>query len=65
MATDEKLDFLLYEMQSMKANMQSMEANVTKDIADLKSDLSYVKQKVTGIEMTLENETNQNIKLLA
>lgn len=28
-------------------------------------DLQAVKQKVTGIELTLENETNRNIKLLA
>ena len=29
------------------------------------SDMQELKQRVTGIEITLENETNKNIKLLA
>lgn len=29
------------------------------------SDMQELKQRVTGIEVTLENETNKNIKLLA
>lgn len=67
MTIDEKLDFLLSEMQSIKANMHSMEANMSTkdDIAEIKSELSTVKQKVTSIEMTIENEMQVNIMRVA
>lgn len=35
------------------------------DVAVLKHDMKSVKQRVTAIELTLENETNHNIQLLA
>lgn len=35
------------------------------DIKEVKERLSNVEQRVTDLQLTLENETNQNIKLLA
>lgn len=38
---------------------------VKDDIKEVKERLSNVEQRVTDLQLTLENETNQNIKLLA
>lgn len=35
------------------------------DVETLRNDMEIIKQKTTGLEMTLENETNHNIQLLA
>ena len=35
------------------------------DVHALQDDMQVVKQKVTNLELTLENETNHNIQLLA
>lgn len=54
MTDSEKLDMLLSEMLGMKS-----------DIQGLKSDMQNMKQKVSNIELTLEGETNPNIKVIA
>ncbi len=63
------------EMQEMKADIQNMKTdiqnmkdemqNMKADIQNMNDNLYVVNQKVTAIEMTLENETNHNIQLLA
>lgn len=35
------------------------------DIQDMKTDIRDLKSRVSGIEMTLENETNRNIRIIA
>ena len=35
------------------------------EVSDLKGDLSSLKQKIISIEITLENETNRNIEIIA
>ena len=50
----EKLDLLLADMQNMKSDMQNV-----------KNDLQEVKQKVTNIDLTLENEIRVNIRRVA
>ena len=35
------------------------------DMQDMKTDIRYLKSRVSGIEMTLENETNRNIRIIA
>lgn len=54
MTDNEILQALYLDMQEMKADMQEM-----------KADISELKSKVNSIEMTVENETNRNIKLIA
>lgn len=54
MTDRELLQALFDDMKSMKSDMQSM-----------KSDIQSLNQKVTKIEMTLENNTNHNIQLIA
>lgn len=49
-----KLDLILSEIQVMKTDMQSMQ-----------TDIQELKRRTTSIELTLENETNPNIKAIA
>lgn len=35
------------------------------DMQDIKTDIRDLKGRVSGIEMTLENETNRNIRIIA
>lgn len=54
MTENEMLQAIYSDMQNMKNDMQEMKT----DIRDLKS-------RVSSIEMTLENETNRNIRIIA
>ena len=54
MKDSEKLDLILSEIQGMKAEMQGMKAEIKK-----------LSDRVTGIEIHLENETDNSIQLLA
>lgn len=49
------------EVQNVKSEVQ----NLKSEVQNLKSEVQTVKQKVANIELTLENETNHNIQLLA
>lgn len=48
-------------LEALYNNMQTL----NNDVQTLKNDMQTVKQKVTSLELTLENETNHNIQLLA
>ncbi|MCH5251200.1 MAG: hypothetical protein J1E98_14785 [Lachnospiraceae bacterium] len=48
-------------MQDMKESMKNMEY----EMHDLKYDVKDLRQRVTNVELTLENDTNRNIQLLA
>lgn len=52
-------------LQAIDKMMDQKIQPIEKNIADLQSDMQVVKQKVTLLEVTLENETNHNIQLLA
>lgn len=54
MTENEKLDLLLSKMQDMNSEMQ-----------DMKSEMQEIKRRTTNIELTLENEVNRNIQILA
>ncbi len=54
MTDSEKLDLILSEMQIMKGDMDTM-----------KSGIQETTQKVTGIELHLENVTDRNIQIIA
>ena len=61
MTDGEKLDLILSELQGVKNNMQSMES----EQQSMKSEMQKLNQKVTGIEVHLENVTDRNIRLIA
>lgn len=54
MTDSEKLDLILAEMQSMKTEMQTM-----------KTDMQDMKQKITKIDLVIENEVRVNIQRVA
>ena len=49
------------EMQGMKTEMQDMKA----EIQDIRTDLEEVKDKVTKIDLTIDNEIRVNIQRVA
>lgn len=48
-------------LQAIYSDMQNMKT----DIQDMKTDIRDLKGRVSSIEMTLENETNRNIRIIA
>lgn len=48
-------------LQAIYSDMQDMKT----DIQDMKTDIRDLKSRVSSIEMTLENETNRNIRIIA
>lgn len=54
MTDSEKMDLILLGMQDIKSEIQ-----------DIKSEMQELRRRETNIELTLENETNRNIQLLA
>ena len=48
-------------LQAIYSDMQDMKT----DIQDIKTDIRDLKSRVSSIEMTLENETNRNIRIIA
>lgn len=75
MTDSELLQALYTDMQEMKTDMremktdtQAMKADIQAtqtDMQAMKADIQETKMRVTGIEISLENETNRNIRLLA
>lgn len=61
MTDSEKIDLILTGMQDMKAEMQDMKA----EIQDIRTDLEEVKDKVTKIDLTIDNEIRVNIQRVA
>ena len=56
------------DMQTVKADIQSMKTdmNIMKaDILNMNDRVEKLEQRVTSVELTLENVTNHNIQLLA
>ena len=52
---------LVNDMQGLKEEVRTLK----KEVQVLKDDVQILKQRVTNIELTLENETNRHIQLLA
>jgi len=56
------------EVGTLKSDVSTLKSEmkeVKSDICMLKSDVSSLKDRVTSLEMTLENETNRNIRVIA
>ena len=61
MTENEMLQAIYLDMQDMKTDIQDMKT----DMQDIKTDIRDLKSRVSSIEMTLENETNRNIRIIA
>ena len=64
MTNTELLQALYDDMQTVKENVSSLDRRVSsleKDIAKIPS----LEKKINEISLTLENETNRNIKIIA
>lgn len=57
----EKVQVLDDDMQMMKSDMQTVKA----DLQTVKTDLTGVVKRLRRVELTLKNETNRNIKIIA
>lgn len=56
------------DMQNMKSDMKEMKTDMQgmkTDMQGMKTDIQDLKGRVSSIEMTLENETNRNIRIIA
>lgn len=56
------------DMQNMKTDMQNMKSDMKEmktDMQGMKTDIQDLRGRVSSIEMTLENETNRNIRIIA
>ncbi|MCM1161977.1 MAG: hypothetical protein NC412_12225 [Roseburia sp.] len=68
MSDSEKLDLILSDMQGMKSEIHDMKDDMQgmkSEIHDMKDDMQEVKQKVSKIDLTLENEIRVNIQRVA
>lgn len=68
MTDSAKLDLLLSEMQGMKNEMQGMKEDIhglKNEMQEVKSDLKDVKQKVSKMNLILDNEIRVNIQRVA
>lgn len=52
-------------LENRVANLESSMTILKNDVSGLKNDVSGLKNDVTNIKMTLENETNRNIRIIA
>lgn len=57
----ENVQVLKEDVQGLKEDVQGLK----EDVQVLKEDVQSVKERVTLFEITLENETNRNIQLIA
>lgn len=48
----------------MKTDIQNVK-DETKQISEMKTDIQKMKNEIREISLTLENETNRNIKIIA
>lgn len=56
------------DITDMKKDITDMKEDITgikEEITDMKEDITYLSKKVNAIEITLENETNKNIQIIA
>ena len=56
------------DVESLKTDMKTVKSDVQdlkSDVRALKTDMQDTKHRITSLELTLENETNRNIRLIA
>lgn len=68
MEEKEMLQLIYDELCGVKKDVSGLKEDVSglkEDVSGLKEDVSNLEKKVTDIQLTLENETNRNIKIIA
>ena len=61
---EEKLDLILQEIGSMKQEMGSMKQEMGSMKQELTARIDTLEDKVTKVQLTLENETNKKINII-
>ena len=61
---EEKLDLILQEIGSMKQEMGSMKQEMGSMRQELTARIDTLEDKVTKVQLTLENETNKKINII-
>lgn len=56
---------MLQEILNKVNCLDNKVTHLEEDVSGLKEDVSGLKEKTSSIQMTLENETNRNIKIIA
>ena len=68
MTENQKMDLILQKLGGIEGGLASVGEDVRSlqgDVQTRKGDVQTLKDRVTNIEITLENETNRNIQLIA
>lgn len=55
----------VYELKSDVHELKSDVRELKSDVRELKNDTQGLKRRMTSVELTLENETNKGIKIIA
>ena len=61
---NKQFDDINNQIAEMKTDIQNVK-DVTKQISEMKTDIQKMKNEIREISLTLENETNRNIKIIA
>lgn len=61
---NEQFDDINNQIAEMKTDIQNVK-DETKQISEMKTDIQKMKNEIREISLTLENETNRNIKIIA
>ena len=68
MTESQMLRVIFDDMQMMKGDMQELKTDVQglkSDVQVLKDKMQVVEENVRDLQLTLENETNRNIRIIA
>ena len=61
---NKQFDDIHNQIAEMKTDIQNVK-DETKQISEMKTDIQKMKNEIREISLTLENETNRNIKIIA
>ena len=61
---NKQFDYINNQIAEMKTDIQNVK-DETKQISEMKTDIQKMKNEIREISLTLENETNRNIKIIA
>ena len=64
MAMEEKLDLVLQKLDTMEQEMGSMKQEMNSMERRLSSRMDAMEERLTRVQVTLENETNQKIDVI-
>lgn len=65
MTENEKLDLILEKISDLDSKINNLEVNFQDKMTSLETDITDIKQKVTRIDLTVEDEIRVNIQRVA